>query len=191
MRGIRKVCCAIRFCFLFVLLLFKFELINKRKHKCSPRKNKRALFKLKSNAEELKQILSTMERVHCSIDALYEGIDFDYYLTRQRFESACVKLYQQTLSPIDDLLKRNQLKESDVNQVILCGASTKMTKLQALIKDRFVDAKLLNYQSPDECIALGCAKQCLLSRNSKIKQLNKEDSMFKCLSKPIYLRVTF
>ncbi len=132
-----------------------------------------------------------MERVHCSIDALYEGIDLDYYLTRQRFESACVKLYQQTLSPIDDLLKRNQLKESDINQVILCGASTKMTKLQTLIKDRFVDAKLLNYQSPDECIALGCAKQCLLSRNSKIKQLNQEDSKFKCLSKPIYLKVNF
>ena len=59
-----------------------------RKHRLNPKENKRSMSKLKSNAEEMKQILSTMERAHCSIDALYEGIDFDYYLPRQRFEGA-------------------------------------------------------------------------------------------------------
>ena len=51
-----------------------------------------------------------MERAHCSIDALYDGVDFDYYLTRQRFESVSSKLYQQVLQPIDDLLIKNNLK---------------------------------------------------------------------------------
>ena len=54
----------------------------KRKHKSSPIDNKRSMSKLKSNAESLKSILSTMERAHCSIDALFDGTDFDYYLDR-------------------------------------------------------------------------------------------------------------
>jgi molecular chaperone DnaK (HSP70) len=75
------------------------------------------MFKLKANAEELKMILSTMERAHCSIDALYDGLDFDYYLTRQRFESACTKLYEQILQPIDDLLSRNNLTDTQIEKV--------------------------------------------------------------------------
>lgn len=88
-----------------------------RKHKSDPKKNKRSLFKLESNAEDLKHILSTMERAHCSIDALYDGIDFDYHLTRQRFEGACSKLYSVVLEPVDAILKKNQLTESSINQV--------------------------------------------------------------------------
>lgn len=88
----------------------------KRKHKSDPRNNKRSLFKLKADADELKHILSTMERAHCSIDALYDGIDFDYYLTRQRFEGACNKVYQQILQPIDDILKRNNLSENEITK---------------------------------------------------------------------------
>jgi hypothetical protein len=64
-----------------------------------------------------------------------------------------------------------------------------MCKLQALIKQKFVDSKVLNYQSPDEIVSMGCAKQCALITNSKIKKTCKEDLMFKCLSNPISLKV--
>lgn len=130
-----------------------------------------------------------MERAHCSIDALYDGIDFDYHLTRQRFEGACSKVYTQVLEPVDVILKRNNLAETQINQVIICGAATKMCKLQSLLKSKFTDAKLLNYQSADEVIALGCAKQCRLVSNSKVPKTVEQDSLFKCLSKPIYLKV--
>ena len=75
------------------------------------------MFKLKSNAEELKHILSTMERAHCSIDALCDGVDFDYYLTRQRFESAATKLFQQVLQPIDELLIKNKIDVAKITKV--------------------------------------------------------------------------
>lgn len=135
-----------------------------------------------------------MERAHCSIDALYDGIDFDYHITRQRFEGACNKIYGQVLEPVDTLLKRNSLVEAQINQVIICGAATKMCKLQALIKSKFNDAKLLNYQSADEVIALGCAKQCRIMSSSKAVPAKtssiEQDSLFKCLSSPMYLKVS-
>ena len=58
-----------------------------------------------------------MERAHCSIECLCDGIDFDFYLTRQRFEGGCNKVYNEILQPIDDLLGDNNFKESDINQV--------------------------------------------------------------------------
>ena len=160
-----------------------------KKHKSDPRGNKRSLFKLKANAEELKMILSTMERAHCSIDALYDGVDFDYYLTRQRFETSCNKIYPQILQPIDDLLQKNNLTDSQIDKVILTGAATKMCRLQALIKQKFDETKVLNYQSTDEVIALGCAKQCSIILNSKYQKTADKDSFFKCLSNPIYYKL--
>lgn len=91
---------------------------NFRKNKnLDPRDHKRSLFKLKSNAEYLKHILSTIERAHCSIDALYEGIDLDYYLTRQRFEGASGNLFDNCLKPIDELLAKNNVKIEQIDQV--------------------------------------------------------------------------
>lgn len=160
-----------------------------RKHRANPKENKRSMFKLKASAEELKMILSTMERAHCSIDALYDGQDFDYYLTRQRFENSCNKVYQQILQPIDDLLKANNMTEADIDKVILSGAATKMCRLQALIKQKFTEPKVLSHQSPDEIVSLGCAKQCTLIVNSKYKKTTMHDSLFTCLSNPIYYTI--
>jgi heat shock protein 1/8 len=58
-----------------------------------------------------------MERAHCSIDALCEGIDFDFYLNRQRFEGVCGKLYDQVFAPIDELLTASKIESNRINQV--------------------------------------------------------------------------
>lgn len=159
----------------------------KRKNRCNPKENKRSVSKLKSSAEDLKHILSTMERAHCTIDALYDGIDFDFYLNRHRFEGVCGRLYDQVLAPIDELLAANNVDR--INQVILVGAATKMCKLQSLIKTKFDGCKFYNTQSPDEIIALGSAKQCALISNSKhMREIQNTDLKFKCTSKPIFLK---
>merc|ERR1712127_690201 len=74
------------------ILVDEFQRKNRNQ---DPRTNKRSMHKVKASAKELKHILATMERAHSTIDALYDGIDFDYYLTRQRMDGACNKLYQQ------------------------------------------------------------------------------------------------
>jgi molecular chaperone DnaK (HSP70) len=65
-----------------------------------------------------------------------------------------------------------------------------MCRLQTLIKQKFTGAKLLNYQSPEEIVALGCAKQCSIIKSSKNKKpIEKADLLFKCLSSSIYINV--
>jgi molecular chaperone DnaK (HSP70) len=161
-----------------------------RKHKSDPKVNKRSFTKLKSNAQEVKHVLSTMERAHSSIECLSDGIDFDYYLTRQRFEGACMKIYEEILQPIDDLLKANSITESEIKQVILAGGATSMCKLQSLVKQKFPNAKQLNTQSTDEVIALGCAKQSSIITNRSLKnRVTNDDLKFQCLSKSLFVKI--
>jgi molecular chaperone DnaK (HSP70) len=76
-------------------------------------------------------------------------------------------------------------------KVILCGAATKMCKLQQLVKDKFPsNCKLLNQISPDECIALGCAKQSNIIANSKLTKFTADqDRSFKAVAHEIFMRV--
>jgi molecular chaperone DnaK (HSP70) len=166
------------------------EEFKRKNRNMDPSENKRSMSKLKSDAEYLKNILSTMERAHCSIDALYEGIDFDYYLTRQRFEGSCSKLYSSCLKPIDDLLAKNNLKEIDIDKLIVCGAATKMCKLQLILKEKFPSTtQLLNQLSTDEVIALGCAKQASILSASKLKKFDPSDVKFQCLAKSVFMKI--
>ena len=65
-----------------------------------------------------------------------------------------------------------------------------MCKLQNLIKQKFPEAKQLNVQSPDEIIAVGCAKECGIISTRKLKKaITHEDLIFKCLSNSISLKV--
>lgn len=58
------------------------------------------------------------------------------------------------------------------------------------MREKFSSSRILNTQSPDEIIALGCAKQCSLIANSKhLKEIQNTDLSFKCTSAPIFLKV--
>ena len=66
-----------------------------------------------------------------------------------------------------------------------------MCKLQSLIREKFSSSRILNTQSADEIIALGCAKECGLISNSKhLKEIQNTDLNFKCTSAPVFLKVT-
>ena len=65
-----------------------------------------------------------------------------------------------------------------------------MCKLQSLIKEKFPEStQVLTQLSPDEVIALGCAKQSFLITNSKSKKLTQSDNQFQCLSDEILMLV--
>jgi hypothetical protein len=67
-----------------------------------------------------------------------------------------------------------------------------MCKLQSIVKDKFPEpTQTLTQISPDETIALGCAKQSFLITSSKCKKLNQNDNQFQCISDEIIMRVSF
>ncbi|KAA6362622.1 MAG: putative Heat shock 70 kDa protein, partial [Streblomastix strix] len=130
--------------------------------------NQRSLQKLRREVEKAKQALSTTFQVTIEIDNFFEGQDFRETLTRARFEELNADLFRGTLRPIEQVLKDATLKKSDIDEVVLVGGSSRIPKVQSLVKDFFDEKELAKGINPDEAVAYGAAIQAgLLSTDEE------------------------
>jgi heat shock protein 5 len=117
----------------------------------------RALQKLKSEVEKAKRDLSTVQQVKISIESLIDGIDFEETLTRAKFEELCNDLFKNTLKPVETVMDDSGLKRSEIDEIVLVGGSTRIPKVQQLIKDFFNGKEPNRGINPDEAVAYGAA----------------------------------
>lgn len=106
----------------------------KNKHKKDIRSSDRAMRRLRSACERAKITLSASPRATIEIDSLFEGIDFNSSITRARFEDLCGDYFRNTLQPVEQVLKDAKMSKNQVNEVVLVGGSTRIPKVQELIK---------------------------------------------------------
>merc|ERR1719191_1458729 len=131
----------------------------KRKHKIDIRQNQRALAKLRREVEKAKRALSATHQVKIEIESFVQGMDFSETLTRARFEELNNDLFRKTLKPVATVLKDGGLKKSEVDEVVLVGGSTRIPKIQKLVKDFFGGKEPNRGINPDEAVAYGAAVQ--------------------------------
>ncbi|XP_030885995.1 heat shock 70 kDa protein 14 isoform X2 [Leptonychotes weddellii] len=151
------------------------------------RGNARAMMKLMSSADIAKHSLSTLGSANCFLDSLYEGQDFDCNVSRARFELLCSPLFNKCIEAIRELLEQSGFTADDINKVVLCGGSSRIPRLQQLIKDLFPTVELLNSIPPDEVIPIGAAieagiligKENLLVENSLKIECSAKDILVK------------
>ncbi|XP_063782979.1 heat shock 70 kDa protein 14 [Pseudophryne corroboree] len=128
-----------------------------RSYKQDIKGNARAMMKLMNSADLAKHSLSTLGSANCFVDSLHDGIDFECSVSRARFELICSSLFNRCIDPIKMLLEQAGFNATHVNQVVLCGGSARIPKLQQLIMDLFPEVELLNSIPPDEVIPIGAA----------------------------------
>lgn len=134
------------------------KLIKKKYNKDISKDNK-AIGKLRKECERAKRILSSQHQVRVEIESLFDGVDFSEPLTRARFEELNVDLFKKTMGPVKEALQIAGLKKTDIDEIVLVGGSTRIPKVQQLLKD-FFDGKELNKGvNPDEAVAYGAAVQ--------------------------------
>ena len=131
----------------------------KKKNNVDIKTEPRALQKLKSEVEKAKRDLSTVQQVKISIESLIDGIDFEETLTRAKFEELCNDLFKNTLKPVETVMEDSGLKRSEVDEIVLVGGSTRIPKVQQLIKDFFNGKEPNRGINPDEAVAYGAAVQ--------------------------------
>ena len=131
----------------------------KKKHKKDISTNKRAISRLYLACERAKKTLSSSMTAFIEVDSLYEGIDFNLTLTRAKFEDLNIKFFKDTLAPIDVVLQDAKLSKSDIHEVILCGGTTRIPKIQQLLKEYFNGKELCASINPDEAVAYGATIQ--------------------------------
>merc|ERR1712217_246040 len=116
--------------------------MGKRKHGSDPSKDKRAVQKLRREVERAKRSLSTQHQVRVEIEGLYDGQDFS-----------------ETLTPVQKVMDDAEMKKSEVDEVVLVGGSTRIPKVQQLLKDFFNGKEPNKGINPDEAVAYGAAVQ--------------------------------
>jgi endoplasmic reticulum chaperone BiP len=86
-----------------------------------------------------------------------DGIDFSETITRARFEELCNDLFKKTIKPVQQVLEDSGMKKTDIHEIVLVGGSTRIPKVQELIRE-FFDGKEPNKGiNPDEAVAYGAA----------------------------------
>ena len=150
------------------LLMQHFMAEFKRKHKVDITGNKRSLRRLKTACEKAKRTLSSSATANIEIDSLCEGIDFFTSITRAKFESLCMPLFQKCIQPVSKVLQDAGCSKSQVDEIVLVGGSTRIPKVQQMISDFFGGKELNKGVNPDEAVAYGAAVQAnILSGDSK------------------------
>ena len=122
-------------------------------------KDKKAIQKLKREAEKAKRILSSQHEARVEIESLHDGIDFSTKLTRAKFEQLNNDLFVKTLKPVEQVLKDAKLSKEQVDEIVLVGGSTRIPKVQQLLIDFFNGKKPKQGINPDEAVAAGAAIQ--------------------------------
>ena len=140
----------------------------KRKTKVDIRTNSKSLARLRLAAERVKKTLSTANQATLEVDSLAEGHDLILTLTRAKFESLCDDLFRKCMGPVEQVLKDAKLSKTDINDVVLVGGSSRIPRVQALLKELFNGKDLCQSIHPDEAVAYGAAVQAhILSGNNK------------------------
>ena len=122
-------------------------------------KDKKAIQKLKREVEKGKRALSVLPQTTIEVDNLFDGEDFSETLTRAKFEELNADLFKKTLTPVQLALEDANLKKHEIDEIVFVGGSTRIPKIQNLVKDYFNGKEANRGINPDEAVAYGAAVQ--------------------------------
>jgi len=131
----------------------------KKKEDVDIASDKRAMQKLRREVERVKRALSSQHQARLEIESILDGVDVSETLTRARFEELNMDLFKKTLVPVGKVLEDGDLKKAEVDELVLVGGSTRIPKVQQLLKDYFNGKEPSRGINPDEAVAYGAAVQ--------------------------------
>jgi len=125
-------------------------------------KDRMALQRLKEAAEKAKMELSTVMETDINLPFITADQSgpkhLQLRLTRAKFESLVEDLLQRTVGPVKQALADAALSPSQIDEVVLVGGSTRIPRVQQIVKDLFGKEPHKGV-NPDEVVAVGAAVQ--------------------------------
>jgi molecular chaperone DnaK len=125
-------------------------------------KDRMALQRLKEAAEKAKIELSAVLETEINLPFITADASGPKHmtmkLTRAKFESLVEPLVQRSIAPLKQALADAGLKPSEVDEVVLVGGSTRMPRVQQVVKEYFGKEPHKGV-NPDEVVAIGAAVQ--------------------------------
>src|SRR5467141_199663 len=135
----------------------------KKQHNIDLGKDKMALQRLKDAAEKAKIELSQMMETEINLPFITAGpsgpIHLEEKLTRTRLEQMINDLLERSMKPVKQALEDAKMSPNDIQEVVLVGGSTRIPKVQQLVRNFFGGKEPHKGVNPDEVVAVGAAIQ--------------------------------
>src|SRR5438874_1924422 len=135
----------------------------KKKNNIDLSKDKMALQRLKDAAEKAKIELSQMMETEINLPFITAGasgpIHMEEKLTRTRLEQMVNDLLERSMKPVKQALEDAKMSPNDIQEVVLVGGSTRIPKVQSLVRNFFGGKEPHKGVNPDEVVAVGAAIQ--------------------------------
>lgn len=125
----------------------------------NPAENLSILREVKTLCEQAKRKLSATQFTDIRVNKLWEGKDLNLRITRQKFEELCESLFNRCIQPVTNVLQDAMLKPEQIDEVVLVGGSTRIPKIQEILRSYFNGKTLNKSINPDEAVAFGAAVQ--------------------------------
>ena len=126
-------------------------------------KDRMALQRLKEAAEKAKIELSQMMETEINLPFITAGpsgpIHMQVKLTRTRLEQLMSDLLDRSMKPVQLALEDAKMSPNDIQEVVLVGGSTRIPKVQSLVRNFFGGKEPHKGVNPDEVVAVGAAVQ--------------------------------
>jgi molecular chaperone DnaK len=126
-------------------------------------KDRMALQRLKEAAEKAKMELSTVLESEINLPFVTADASgpkhLNLKLTRGRFEQMCEDIFQRSVGPVKQALSDASLTPDKIDEVVLVGGSTRIPRVQQIVKDLFFGKEPHKGVNPDEVVAVGAAVQ--------------------------------
>ena len=145
----------------------------RKKTKLDIKSNARAYRRLRNVAERAKRILSTSTQATLEVDGILEGQDLNIVLSRAKFESLCESIFRKAMEPVQQAMQDAKMSKTDIHDIVLVGGSTRIPKIQQLLRDYFGGKDLCQSINPDEAVAYGAAVQGAILKGSNSEKLDQ------------------
>jgi molecular chaperone DnaK len=126
-------------------------------------KDKMVLQRLKEAAEKAKIELSSMMETEINLPFLTADATgpkhLQVKLSRAKFEQLASDLFERSMGPLKRCLEDAKLKPEQIDEVVLVGGSTRVPKIQEIVKKFFGGKEPNRSVNPDEVVAVGAAVQ--------------------------------
>ncbi|XP_046367444.1 endoplasmic reticulum chaperone BiP-like isoform X2 [Haliotis rufescens] len=121
------------------------------------REDSGAIQKLRREVEKAKRALSSQHQTRVEIESLMGGHAFSEVLTRARLEALNIALFESTLKSMQTILDNEEFKRTDIREIVLVGAPSKIPRIRQLAM-KFFGGKAPNKDiHPEEVVAYGAA----------------------------------
>ena len=126
-------------------------------------KDRMALQRLKEAAEKAKCELSTVMETEINLPFITADATGPKHLlkklTRARFEQMCEDIFQRSAGPVKQALQDAGMGPEKIDEVVLVGGSTRIPRVQQIVRNLFNGKEPHKGVNPDEVVAVGAAVQ--------------------------------